>query len=133
MQTTDSQLPTSRCLFAKSRWIAWHPRPEEASNPVNHNTALRKRQLVGRKLIQPARAGKPIQQSAVKVPPVVVRGHQVSISASGNGIAITQTATAEEDGAVGDWIRVRPEGGSKVVRGLVTSSGEVKLSLGGGR
>ena len=95
--------------------------------------ALRKRSLVGRKLIQPTRAGKPIQQSAVKIPPVVTRGRQVHVVAIARGISISQTATAEEDGAVGDWIRVRPSGSGRSIKALITAPGTVEIQLGATR
>ena len=83
--------------------------------------------------MQPTRAGKPIQQSAVKVPPVVNRGKHVNVLAISTGISISQTGIAEEDGAIGDWVRVKPNGGSKTIRALVVGAGQVKLDLGGGR
>lgn len=41
---------------------------------------------------------------------VVERGQVLTIAVEGRGFVVTQQGEALEDGAIGDWIRVRPEG-----------------------
>lgn len=43
-------------------------------------------------------------------PVVIERGQVLSIAIEGRGFSVVQQGEALEDGAIGDWIRVRPEG-----------------------
>lgn len=100
---------------------------------VSTRSALFPEQLVGRRASQALPAGRSVSHSAVKVPPLVSRGHEVSVTAVGHGIHIVLPATAQEDGAKGQYIRVRPKTGTRTLRGKVVSANEVRIALEGFR
>ncbi len=58
----------------------------------------------------------------------VKRGQPVSVSVRGSGFSVSQTAQALEDGAVGDWVRVRV-GKDGEVQARVTRPGAVSIDL----
>ncbi|HTM95196.1 MAG TPA: flagella basal body P-ring formation protein FlgA [Croceibacterium sp.] len=58
----------------------------------------------------------------------VKRGQPVSMSVRGTGFSVSQTAQALEDGAVGDWVRVRV-GKDSEVQARVTRPGAVSIDL----
>lgn len=94
---------------------------------------IERSELVGKRLTQPGRAGTPIQRSAVKVPPVIERGQRVRVILTNHGLRITRMAIAQEDGAMGDHIRLKPTDSNTSFHGQVTSSQEVHIDLGGPR
>ena len=96
-----------------------------------HRAALRKEDLVGKALSQPGRAGTTLQQTSVKTPPAIKRGREIMLVAAGSGVRVAQRATAQEDGHVGDWIRVQPGNGARVLRAEVVSNNEVRIQIGG--
>ena len=51
--------------------------------------------------------------------------------ATGSGVRVAQRATAKEDGLVGDWIRVQPGAGGRVLRAEVISANEARITIGG--
>ncbi|GGD64050.1 flagella basal body P-ring formation protein FlgA [Croceicoccus mobilis] len=65
---------------------------------------------------------------------VISRGDAVAIEISGQGFTVTRPAQALEDGAVGEWIRVRPistdRRPAKVVSARVTAARTVTLTPG---
>lgn len=96
---------------------------------VNAQQVLRPEQLIGKRANQPLAAGQGLSHSAVKTPPVIARGHEVSVAATGQGIHIVLPATAQEDGMLGQYIRVRPKNGTRTLRAKVVSANEVRISL----
>ncbi|MEE9384463.1 MAG: flagellar basal body P-ring formation chaperone FlgA [Nannocystaceae bacterium] len=90
-------------------------------------------QLVGQAATRSLRPGRPIQSRAIKAPPTIQRGRTVTLVALSNGLRITQSARAEEDGTTGDWIRVHPLTGSRAVKARVISPSEVRIDLGPAR
>lgn len=94
---------------------------------------VRQRQLVGKRLVQPGKAGRPIQRSAVEVPPVIERGSSVFLVAIGRGLRISRRATAQEDGRPGEMIRVETTEGKRLLKAKVIGPGEVRIDLGGRR
>lgn len=100
-------------------------------NKLPHRAALRKEDLVGKELSQATRAGTTLQRTAVKTPPVIKRGREIMLVASGGGVRVAQRATAKEDGLLGEWIRVQPGSGGRILRAEVVSANEARISLGG--
>lgn len=47
--------------------------------------------------------------AAARPAPVVERGQVLTVAVEGRGFSVTQQAEALEAGAIGDWIRVRPD------------------------
>jgi len=58
----------------------------------------------------------------------VKRGQPVSVSVRGSGFTVSQTAQALEDGAIGDWVRIRI-GKDNEVQARVTRPGAVSIDL----
>jgi flagella basal body P-ring formation protein FlgA len=87
--------------------------------------------VVGKRLTQPGKAGRSLQSSAVAEPPVIERGTTVRLVASMKGLSMSRLVVAQEDGRVGDTIRVRSEDTTDAMEAKVISSSEVRLSLGG--
>lgn len=96
---------------------------------VNARQALRPEQLIGKRASQALSPGRGLSRRAVRTPPVITRGHEISVSATGQGIHIVLAATAQEDGMLGQYIRVRPKNGTRSLRAKVVSPNEVHISL----
>lgn len=60
----------------------------------------------------------------------VERGQIITIALVGRGFTVTQQGEALEDGPVGAWIRVRPEGQRESVRARVDNPGRVVIPMG---
>lgn len=63
-------------------------------------------------------AGRPVRNEAV-----VARGDMISVAVRGRSFTVMQTGEAMEKGAVGDWIRIKPEGDGEPVRAKVERPG----------
>lgn len=62
--------------------------------------------------------------------PAIIRGDAVTISASGDGFAVSQPGEALEAGAIGAWIKVRGSAaGSQPLRARVIRPGLVGIAL----
>lgn len=62
--------------------------------------------------------------------PIIKRGESVSILVRGNGFTLTRQGSAEEDGAQGEWIKVRATGDKKkTIRAIVLRPGRVGIEL----
>lgn len=94
-------------------------------------TVTRPSDLVGKRLTQPATAGRPIQERALEVPPTIERGTSVRVVLISHGLRITRSAVAQENGNVGDTIRLKAGDGDDLMRGRVHSASEVRVSFGG--
>ncbi len=66
-------------------------------------------------------------QTQARPTPVVRRGDQIELVAIANGFTVSTLATAQQDGAPGDRIRVRTERRSAPVIGQVLEDGRVAL------
>lgn len=61
---------------------------------------------------------------------VVERGQVMTIIVEGRGFAVSQQGEALEDGAIGSWIRIRPEGNREVIRAQVRTPQRAVIPLG---
>ncbi len=63
--------------------------------------------------------------------PIVHRGENVSILVRGRGFTLTRKGSAAEDGAEGEWIKIRAEGEKKAetLRAVVLGPGQVGINL----
>ncbi|HEX4739509.1 MAG TPA: flagella basal body P-ring formation protein FlgA [Allosphingosinicella sp.] len=71
-----------------------------------------------------------MQQAAavtVKAAPIIKRGDQIELVADAGSFSVTTVAVAEQDGAPGDHIRVRPAAKPGTVVGVVSEDGRVLL------
>lgn len=62
--------------------------------------------------------------------PMVERGQVLTITIQGSGFSVSQQGEALEEGAIGDWIRVRPEGVREPVRARIDTPGRATIPLG---
>jgi len=61
---------------------------------------------------------------------VVERGQIVSLIIEGRGFSVAQQGEALEDGAIGAWIRIRPEGNREALRARIVTPGRAVIPLG---
>ena len=85
--------------------------------------------LVGKRLTQPGRKGRPVQRSAVQTPPAIARGATIKLVASRNGLTISRMVVAQEDGKLGEPIRVQVQNSREQLEAVVHSSTEVRIAL----
>ncbi|HWK41746.1 MAG TPA: flagella basal body P-ring formation protein FlgA [Croceibacterium sp.] len=82
----------------------------------------------GWRLFVPVEA--PQVASAVRREPVVSRGEAVAIIVRGKGFTLSRQGEAMEQGAIGEWIRVRPAGQrTESMRVRVIEPGKVGMDL----
>lgn len=63
------------------------------------------------------------------LPVVVQRGQVLTITVEGRGFAVSQQGEALEDGAIGAWIRIRPEGNREPVRARIQTPQRAVIPL----
>lgn len=71
-------------------------------------------------------AGQPVAAENLRLPLVVRRGAPVEVTATVGQVSATSAGTAEQDGAVGDLVRVKMPGG-RMVQAKVTGEGRVAV------
>jgi len=103
-----------------------------AIDNVPEGAMVRTEDLVGQRLRTRTRANSPVRKAAVEAPPVVARGDVVHVVARGRGIKISRQAVAQQDGAVGQTIRVKTNGDAEVLLGKIESATLVVVGLGSG-
>ena len=83
---------------------------------------------LGWRIRVPIARSQTLAAQAVKAEPLIRKGDQVEIQAQGGAFTVSAMAVAEQDGAVGDRIRVRDPGGRKgAIIAQVTAEGRVTL------
>ena len=85
--------------------------------------------LLGKKLRRTLRNGQPITQLDAVTPPLIKRGETVTISVHKGALLLTARGEARENGAAGDFIKVRNVGSQKDILCRVTASGQVEMEL----
>jgi flagella basal body P-ring formation protein FlgA len=111
------------------------PQPVEIGEPIAGALAVRCTPLGWRIRVsivpsaetRQAAAAAPAYQRQARPEPVVRRGDQIELVAIADGFTVSTLATAEQDGAPGDRIRVRTERRSPPVIGQVLEDGRVAL------
>jgi flagella basal body P-ring formation protein FlgA len=110
------------------------PQPVEVGEPIAGAVAVRCVPLGWRIRVsivssgesrRAASAAAPVRQERAE--PVIRRGDQVELVAIAAGFTVSTLATADQDGAPGDRIRVRTERRTAPVIGQVLSDGRVAL------
>jgi len=109
------------------------PQPVEIGEPIAGALAVRCASLGWRIRVSVVGAQQARQtamapsQPAARPTPVVRRGDQIELVAIASGFTVSTLATAEQDGAPGDRIRVRTERRNAPVIGQVLEDGRVAL------
>ena len=110
------------------------PQPVEVGEPIAGAIAVRcmplgwriRVSLVPSSESRQGASAQPMQPQA-RAEPVVRRGDQIELVAIAQGFTVSTLATAEQDGAPGDRIRVRTESRSAPMIGQVLPDGRVAL------
>lgn len=86
-------------------------------------------QAVGMRTTRPLRPGTLIDQDSLEAVPVVARGQRVWLVAQSSNLQVRTVGTALQDGTVGAMIRVENTSSGKIVEGVVTRQGVIRISL----
>lgn len=86
-------------------------------------------QAVGKVLKRPVALGMALTPKILEPPRLVRRGQRVTILAQSAGIEVQMTGKALMDGAAGTRVRVRNLGSKRIVEGIVTAVGVVKVPM----
>lgn len=88
----------------------------------------------GWRLYVPVRAARAAAPAVAARPIAIQRGDAVAIAVEGRGFSVSRPGEAMEEGAVGDWIKVRPVTGksrrAEVMRARIVRPGVVALPAG---
>jgi flagella basal body P-ring formation protein FlgA len=96
---------------------------------LNQNYVGNVSDLIGRTPKRSIRPGEPVRPSDIQVPLVVHRNDLVTVTLQSATIMLTAQATALEDGAVGQAIRVNNTRSKKTLDATVTGPGNVALAI----
>jgi flagella basal body P-ring formation protein FlgA len=107
------------------------PAPVVIEPPALGAVAIRCKEIGWRIRVPLEAAPAAVQQGwgapQAKAEPIIKRGDQVELTADAGSFTVTTVAVAEQDGAAGDHIRVRPASKPGTVIGIVTEDGRVSL------
>lgn len=120
----DRRLRLARCAQALS--LAWHGQGADMVRVECPSGA-------GWRVFVPVNGGSttaPAASDRAEPPVVVERGQVMTVTVEGRGFAVSQQGEALEDGAIGSWIRIRPEGNREVIRAQVRTPQRAVIPLG---
>jgi flagella basal body P-ring formation protein FlgA len=83
--------------------------------------------LKGMELQRSLTAGTPLTDAMIQEPVLVERGETVVLTATRGNVSIRQTATAMQDGRKGQQISVRNSRSDRIIRAIVTGTGEADV------
>ena len=84
-------------------------------------------EVAGYLMTRPLAAGRVLQAGALQAPTLVERGRRVRMAVHNQGVRITMTGLALEDGALGETVRVRNPASQRVVEGMVVGPAQIRL------
>lgn len=118
----DRRLRLAAC--AQSLDLAWHGRRADMVRvECNAGTSWR--------IFVPVNADASGAGSVAAAPVAVVeRGQVIGIVIEGRGFSVAQQGEALENGAIGQWIRVRPEGQREALRARIETPGRAVIPVG---
>jgi flagella basal body P-ring formation protein FlgA len=88
-------------------------------------------QVLGYRVHRPIPPGRVVDASMLSAPVLVERGRRVRLAVRTQGMDISMSGQAMEDGALGDTVKVRNTSSRAIVEGVVTGSGTVRTYLRG--
>jgi flagella basal body P-ring formation protein FlgA len=106
--------------------IDWVEMPEER---VTADVITETDQLVGRELRHDIGEGNPLHSRDVMPPRLVQRGSLVTMKIETPFITVTAQGKSQQDGALGETVRVTNTQSSRVVEGVVTAPGIVEIRV----
>jgi flagella basal body P-ring formation protein FlgA len=102
-----------------------------ALDHVPEGAMTRAEDLVGQRLRTKTTAKTMVRKAAVEAPPVIARGDVVRVVARGRGLKISRQGVAQQDGAIGQTIKVKASEG-ELLLGKIESATLVVIGLGDG-
>ena len=102
-----------------------------ALDHVPEGAMTRREDLVGQRLRTKTNAKTMVRKAAVELPPVIARGDVVHVVARGRGLKISRQGVAQQDGAIGQTIKVKGSEG-ELLLGKIESATLVVIGLGDG-
>ncbi len=103
------------------------PQPASFEPPALGAATIRCEPLGWRIRVPLVRIAAAAEAAGANAEPIIRKGDQVELTASSGSFTVSTVAVAEQDGALGDRIRVRSEGRKGAVIGVVTEDGRVSL------
>lgn len=79
--------------------------------------------------VRPLRAGTVLKKGDIQAVPEVIKGSRVKITVTSGSIRISTVGLAQEDGWLGDRIRVRNIDSNRLITATVTGPGELEVRL----
>ncbi len=86
-------------------------------------------QVLGKQLKQPLGIGHALNKLAISAPKLVRRGERVVLLAVSAGLEVRMDGKLMMDGAEGDYVRVRNLSSKRIVEGIVTRNGAIKVRM----
>lgn len=124
----DRRLRLASCGGALS--LNWHGRSADMVR-VECNSGARWRIFVPVNATAASlAAASSFEERSAPAMPMVERGQVLTITIQGRGFSVSQQGEALEDGSMGDWIRVKPEGQRDAVRARIDTPGRATIPLG---
>lgn len=91
------------------------------------DVALDEDQLIGKELTRNLNAGSPVYLRHLRAPDLIKQGQQVMLVARGNGVEIKVKGKAQNNGAIGEAVRVTNLSSGQTVQGIVEADGSVGI------
>ncbi|MFT5446364.1 MAG: flagella basal body P-ring formation protein FlgA [Gammaproteobacteria bacterium] len=88
-------------------------------------------QVLGYRVHRPIPPGRVVHAAMLRAPVLVERGRRVRLAVRTQGMDISMSGQAMEDGALGDTVKVRNTSSRAIVEGVVTGAGTVRTYLRG--
>ncbi len=85
--------------------------------------------LLGMKLKRNVSGGLPFTPMMVEAPQIIKRGQRVTLVANISGVKVSMPGKALANGAAGEHVRVQNLSSKRVVEGVVTAAGEVRVGI----
>lgn len=99
-----------------------------ASNRLKNDTILDANQLIGRTPLRTISPGRAIRSDEIITPPVIFKGDKVTMLYAHEGLEIKALGEALENGAEGEYIRIRNTDSNIVIEAEIAGPGLVKTT-----
>lgn len=117
----------TRALTMGTRLTPEDVREEFKDTTFAQDTTPEVQEMIGKQIRQAIRAGDIIWQQNIFREPALRRGESVKANVGGEAFQVSLMAIAEQDGFVGDRVKLRNRESNKVLFGRVVEKGEVRI------
>lgn len=114
----------------KQEDITWQKLP---GNRLRHDTIRDAQKLIGSTPVRGLSPMRPVRETEVKTPPLVLRQSLVQMQYQTRNLSIQALGTAMQDGAMGEKIKVRNDDSGTLVDAVVVDKGKVRILSAGMR